>query len=86
MPRLQWLQHILMGLKAYVYYDDHGFPHLVVRKGRGKNPEAEVKIRIADMVVLESFGFNEPTVNKIVKALKQYRPQLMEEWNEKQKR
>ena len=58
MPRIEYLSNILSGLTAYLYYKDHGHPHLVVRKGSGKRPEAEVKVRIDNFEVLDGFGFS----------------------------
>jgi hypothetical protein len=83
-PRIDFLKDILTGLVAYIYYKDHGFPHLVVRKGSGKRVEAEMKIRIDNFDVLEVHGFSKASANKIVKSLEPYRAQLMEVWNETQ--
>lgn len=84
MPRIDFLQDILNGLVAYIYYKDHGFPHLVVRKGSGKKVEAELKVRIDNFEVLEVHGFSQKAVNQIVKSLEPYQAQLLEVWNETQ--
>jgi hypothetical protein len=77
-------QYILSGLTAYLYYKDHGHPHLVVRKGSGKRPEAEVKFRIDNFEVLDGFGFSEKAVNEIIKSLRPYKKRLLEDWYETQ--
>ena len=84
MPRIEYLLNILSGLTAYLYYKDHGHPHLVVRKGSGKRPEAEVKVRIDNFEVLDGFGFSEKAVNEIIKSLRPYQRRLLEDWYETQ--
>jgi hypothetical protein len=85
-PSIEYLRDALNGLTAYLYFKDHGHPHLVVRKGSGKLPEAEVKIRIENFEVLEVYGFSETSVNRIVKALHHYQNRLLEDWHETQQK
>ena len=81
-----YVRGVLKGLTAYLYFKDHGFPHVVVRKGSGKFPEAEVKIRIDNFEVLEIFEFSEIAVHKIVKSLRPYQKRLLKDWYETQKK
>jgi hypothetical protein len=83
-PRIKYLMNTLSGLTAYLYFKDHGPPHLVVRKGSGKRPEAQVKIRIDNFEVLENFGFSKKAVNAIIKSLRAYQETLLEDWYETQ--
>jgi hypothetical protein len=73
-------------MAAYLYFKDHGHPHIVIRKGSGKHPEAEVKIRIDNWEVLESRNFTELAIFKAIRVLRPYQARLMESWYEIQKK
>ena len=66
----------------YVYFEDHGHPHVEIYKGNPGSPEAKLKIVIGSWEVLERKGFKEHVINRVVRHLKPMESELMEAWNE----
>lgn len=82
MPRIRYLQDVLIGYSVWIYYGDHGFPHVEIYKGKPERYEAHLKLKIADLTPLEVSGFSERNVREIIKDLKPYREMLLESWYE----
>ncbi len=57
-------------------------PHVKVYSGNPKRPDAECKIWLDTMEVARSRGFNQPTLNFIVKILRKYQKELIYEREE----
>lgn len=86
MPRIKYLQSVLGGLSVWIYYGDHGFPHVEIYKGKPESYEAHLKLNILDFEPLEVNGFSERSVRVIIKTLRPFREELMEDWYEVVKR
>ncbi|MBO9665519.1 MAG: hypothetical protein J7501_01730 [Bdellovibrio sp.] len=82
MPRIKYLQSVLGGLSVWIYYGDHGFPHVEIYKGKPESYEAHLKLNIVDFTPLEVNGFSEGAVRTIIKSLRPYREMLLEDWCE----
>ena len=76
MPTIFWLGNI----RIVINTKDHGPPHVHVLA-----PGASAKIRIDNLEVMESQGFNERTLKKILIFMEQTKFILMEKWDEIQK-
>jgi len=81
MPRIKFREMIL-GLSMYIYFEDHGHPHVEIYKGDPKNYEAKLKVVIGTWEVLECRGFREHVINRVVRHLRPMEHELMEAWNE----
>lgn len=81
MPRILF-QTMIAGLRVYIYFKDHGLPHVHVYKGNPKSPEAFLKVEVESWEILEVKGFKEHAVNKTVKYLKTVETEIKEKWNE----
>lgn len=65
-----------------IHTRDHGRPHVTVYKGTPSNHEAVAKIRLDVVEVIESKGFSETFLKKILRNAQLYQTLLLEEWNE----
>lgn len=61
---------------------DRERPHVQIYKGDPKSPEAECKVWLDTMTVARARGFNEPTLNRILKTLMKYQEELINEYDE----
>ena len=72
----------ILGTLWIIHTRDHGFPHVTVYKGTPTNFEAVAKIRLDVIEVIESHGFSESFLNKILQKTHEYQTLLLEAWNE----
>ena len=72
----------ILGTLWVIHTRDHGHPHVTVYKGTPSNHEAVAKIRLDVIEVIESKGFSETFVKKILRNAQLYQTLLLEEWNE----
>ena len=72
----------ILGTLWIIHTRDHGFPHVTVYKGSPENYEAMAKIRLDVIEVIESKGFSEKFLNKILDKTVVYQDLLLEAWNE----
>jgi hypothetical protein len=72
----------ILGTLWVIHTRDHGHPHVTVYKGTPKNHEAVAKIRLDVIEVIESRGFSERFLNKILEQTRFYQDVLLEAWNE----
>lgn len=70
--------HLAFGkIRVVVYPNDHDPAHVHV-----KAPDAEARVRIADMAIMSYYGFDRATLKQIVAALTPNRELLQEAWDE----
>jgi hypothetical protein len=72
----------ILGTLWIIHTRDHGFPHVTVYKGSPKNYEAVAKIRLDLVEMIESKGFSQNFLKKILDVTREYQDQLLEAWNE----
>jgi hypothetical protein len=72
----------ILGILWIIHTRDHGSPHVTVYKGSPKNYEAIAKIRLDIVEVIESKGFSEKFLNKILEQTRNHQDLLLEAWNE----
>lgn len=66
-------------LKYVIYPQDHQPAHVHVI-----GPDAEAKFEIKTLKLMTNYGFNEKTLRKITKYLKERQNSLLEAWNDNQ--
>ena len=64
-----------------IHTRDHGYPHVTVYKGKPDNFEARAKIRLDHIEVIENSGFNEKSLNKLLKFTLEFQVFLLNEWS-----
>ncbi|WP_340597050.1 hypothetical protein [Bdellovibrio sp. GT3] len=69
-------------MSVWIYYSDHGFPHVEIYQGKPENFEAHLKLNILNFEPLEVNGFSERSVRLIIKKLQPYREALLKDWYE----
>lgn len=67
----------LFGLRFFFYSEEHLPIHIHVESGSGR-----AKIRVEDGVVLENQGMKPAELKKAVKAVDQYKKEIITAWNE----
>ena len=72
----------ILGTLWIIHTRDHGHPHVTVYKGTPRNYEAVAKIRLDVIEVIESKGFSETYLKKILQKTEVYQTLLLEAWNE----
>ncbi|NJL24548.1 MAG: DUF4160 domain-containing protein [Calothrix sp. SM1_5_4] len=72
----------ILGTLWIIHTRDHGHPHVTVYKGTPRNYEAVAKIRLDVIEVIESKGFSEVFLKKILQKTQDYQTLLLEAWNE----
>jgi len=72
----------ILGTLWIIHTRDHGFPHVTIYKGTPRQFEARAKIRLDVIEVIESKGFSEAFLRKIIATTVVYQPLLLEAWNE----
>lgn len=82
MPRIKYLESIRGGVSVWIYYKDHGFPHVEIYKGKPSFYEAHLKLNLLDFSVMECSGFSERAVRVLLKELEPYRSILLRDWYE----
>jgi hypothetical protein len=78
MPTLLTVNDIMI----MIHTRDHGFPHVTVYKGTPDDHSAMMKVRIdlVDLSVLDGFGFNMSSANKIMDLIEGKREEFLEVW------
>lgn len=72
----------ILGTLWIIHTRDHGYPHVTVYKGTPNHFEAMAKIRLDVVEVIESKGFSEAFLMKILRTTASYQALLLEAWNE----
>lgn len=71
-----------LNLMFMIHTRDHGFPHVTVYRGNPESFEAMAKIKLADASVIESEGFSQKALNKIIGVVLDHKDEWLEEWND----
>jgi hypothetical protein len=69
--------------KIYMYFKDHGHPHC---HAISKDGNCEASIRLNPVEVLENSGWSKKDLNFILKFVKEKQEDLLEVWDEYQKK
>lgn len=67
----------LDSIKFYIYFDDHGLPHVHAIKG---DNEAKIEIESGECVAVS--GFSKKDVKKLEKFVKKNKEEFLEKWEE----
>lgn len=65
------------GYKLRIYPNDHNPPHVHVIKDKKL-----VKVYLNPIEVMKNYGFNVKQVGSILKLVKKYQEELIEEWDQ----
>jgi hypothetical protein len=65
-----------------IHTRDHGHPHVTVYLGTPESFEAMAKIRLDSVEAIESTGFDQRTLRRILATVGYYQLQFLEVWNE----
>ncbi len=81
-PRIKYLESIYKGISVWIYYNDHGYPHVEIYKGKPEKYEAHMKLNLLDFSIIESTGFSERSIRIIQEKLRPYKANLLLDWYE----
>lgn len=82
MPKLLIVKNLIF----MIHTRDHGHPHVTVYLGNPTSHEAMAKIRLDQVEVIESKGFNRSSVKFLIETTEEYHQEWLEVWNEIHKR
>lgn len=77
---------VVRNLMFVIHTRDHGHPHVTVYFGRPSDWEARAKVRLDQIIVLESDGFDRAALKEIVEITTMYQAIWLEVWNEIQEK
>lgn len=71
----------VLALYWAIHTNDHNPPHIEVYHGTPKNHDAWAKVRIDKVEIIESFGFDEPSLLEILKVAQARQKFLSSKWS-----
>lgn len=63
-----------------IHTRDHGYPHVTVYRGAPNNFEAMAKIRVDEVEIIESVGFDFRSLNKLLYVATLHQEYLLKKW------